>query len=259
MVTFSKRRHGLFNKARQLRSLTGADIAILTFSPAGRPYTHGEPSFDDLVDRYLNTAAAGEKAEEGCEAAAANHHRLSSWLDALQFDASDSIEDLEILKKGLEEIAAKVAEKIDDLPHLRSIRTVSGEVPEDPVVSNKLGLLFEKRLIERHISEYGKCPITGEALSMDDVVPIKPGKIVKPRPVQAASIPGMLGMFQIGWDSLMLSNFALEQQLHTARQELSHALYRVLKTSFSFTFFFGQVLDDELISSLKFGSFVRIV
>ncbi|XP_028099147.1 agamous-like MADS-box protein AGL29 [Camellia sinensis] len=115
MVTFSKRRHGLFNIARQLRSLTGANIAILIFSPTGRPYTHGKPSFDALVDRYLNTtAAAGEKAEEGCEAAAANHHRLSSWLDALQFDASDSIEDLEILRKGLEEIAAKVAEKIDD-------------------------------------------------------------------------------------------------------------------------------------------------
>ncbi|XP_028098522.1 agamous-like MADS-box protein AGL29 [Camellia sinensis] len=90
-------------------------MAILTFSPTGRPYTYGEPSFDALVDRYLNTAAAGEKAEEGCEAAAANHHRLSSWLDALQFDASDSIEDLEILKKGLEEIAVKVAEKIDDV------------------------------------------------------------------------------------------------------------------------------------------------
>ncbi|KAA8527807.1 hypothetical protein F0562_035324 [Nyssa sinensis] len=104
--------------------------------------------------------------------------------------------------------------------------SISGEVPEEPVVSKKSGLLYEKRLIERHISDYGKCPITGEPLTMDDVVPIKTGKIVKPRPVQAASIPGMLGMFQIEWDGLMLSNFALEQQLHTARQELSHALYQ---------------------------------
>ncbi|KAI7983457.1 Callose synthase 2 [Camellia lanceoleosa] len=43
----------------------------------------------------------------------------------------------------------------------------------------------------------------GGALSMDDIVPIKTGKIVKPRPVQAASIPGMLGMFQISlWQSV---------------------------------------------------------
>ncbi|KAK6138766.1 hypothetical protein DH2020_027494 [Rehmannia glutinosa] len=108
--------------------------------------------------------------------------------------------------------------------------SISGEVPEEPVISKSSGLLFEKRLIERHISDYGKCPITGEPLTMDDIVPIKSGKIVKPRPVQAASIPGMLGMFQIvcasEWDGLMLSNFALEQQLHTARQELSHALYQ---------------------------------
>ncbi|XP_002528359.2 pre-mRNA-processing factor 19 homolog 1 [Ricinus communis] len=104
--------------------------------------------------------------------------------------------------------------------------SISGEVPEEPVVSKKSGLLFEKRLIERHISDYGKCPITSEPLTLDDIVPMKAGKIVKPRTIQSASIPGMLGMFQNEWDGLMLSNFALEQQLHTARQELSHALYQ---------------------------------
>ncbi|KAH0930242.1 hypothetical protein HID58_015969 [Brassica napus] len=104
--------------------------------------------------------------------------------------------------------------------------TVSGEVPEEPVVSTKSGLLFERRLIERHILDYGKCPVTGEPLTIDDVVPIKTGKVIKPKPVHTASIPGLLGTFQNEWDGLMLSNFALEQQLHTARQELSHALYQ---------------------------------
>ncbi|PWA93664.1 MOS4-associated complex 3A [Artemisia annua] len=106
------------------------------------------------------------------------------------------------------------------------ICSISGEVPEEPVVSKTSGLLFEKRLIERHISDFGKCPVTGETLTLDDLVPIKTGKVVKPRPVQAASIPGMLGMFQNEWDALVLSAFASEQQLHTTRQELSHCLYQ---------------------------------
>ncbi|CAL1384332.1 unnamed protein product [Linum trigynum] len=104
--------------------------------------------------------------------------------------------------------------------------SISGDVPVEPVVNAKSGLLYEKRLIERFIDDTGKCPVTGETLTTDDLVPIKMGKIVKPRTVQTASIPGMLGMFQNEWDGLMLSNFALEQQLHTARQELSHALYQ---------------------------------
>ncbi|RWW27769.1 hypothetical protein GW17_00007788, partial [Ensete ventricosum] len=105
---------------------------------------------------------------------------------------------------------------------------VSGEVPEEPVVSKKSGLLFERRLIEHHITSHGKCPVTKEDLTTDDLVLVKTNKVVKPRPLQAASIPGLLGMFQNEWDALMLSNFALEQQLHTARQELSHALYQGL-------------------------------
>ncbi|KAF3558300.1 hypothetical protein F2Q69_00011377 [Brassica cretica] len=73
---------------------------------------------------------------------------------------------------------------------------ISGEVPEVPVVSTKSGLLFEKRLIESHISDYGKCPVTGEPLTIDDIVPIKSGKVIKPKLLHTASIPGLLGTFQ---------------------------------------------------------------
>ncbi|CAL9108902.1 unnamed protein product [Musa textilis] len=130
------------------------------------------------------------------------------------------------------------------------ICAISGEVPEDPVLSKKSGLLFERRLIEHHIASHGKCPVTKEDLTMDDLIPVKTNKVVKPRPLQAASIPGLLGMFQNEWDALMLSNFALEQQLHTARQELSHALYQVLLISFSWTGYIVFIVDQSFVVSL---------
>ena len=39
MVTFSKRRAGLFKKAHELSQLCGATVAVLVFSPAGKPFT----------------------------------------------------------------------------------------------------------------------------------------------------------------------------------------------------------------------------
>ncbi|KAI3830646.1 hypothetical protein MKW92_011918 [Papaver armeniacum] len=51
-VTFSKRRKGLFKKATELSVLTGSQVALIAFSPAGRPYVCGNP--DLILDRFLN-------------------------------------------------------------------------------------------------------------------------------------------------------------------------------------------------------------
>ena len=102
---------------------------------------------------------------------------------------------------------------------------ISGNTPEHPVVS-KTGHLFEQSVIEKYIESTGKCPVTGEALSPDDLLPLKVSSTVKPRPVAASSIPGMLTLFQNEWDALMLETFTLKQQLETARQELGQALYQ---------------------------------
>eukprot|EP01061_Rhynchopus_euleeides_P006820 TRINITY_DN15838_c0_g1_i1.p1 TRINITY_DN15838_c0_g1~~TRINITY_DN15838_c0_g1_i1.p1 ORF type:complete len:525 (+),score=213.34 TRINITY_DN15838_c0_g1_i1:98-1576(+) len=103
---------------------------------------------------------------------------------------------------------------------------ISGVVPEHPVVSKKSGLVFEKRLLETHLETSGKCPVTGDALTQDDLVEVRSSDIAKPRPAAAQSIPGLLQAQQNEWDALMLENFELKKQLDMVRQELSHSLYR---------------------------------
>jgi len=104
--------------------------------------------------------------------------------------------------------------------------SISGQVPEDPVVSKKSGHLFEKRLIEKYIGDEGKCPVTKEELTVEDLMPVQAQKAVKPRPLEATSIPGLLGLFQNEWDDLMLETYTLKQHLDATRQELSQALYQ---------------------------------
>jgi len=103
---------------------------------------------------------------------------------------------------------------------------ISGQAPEEPVFSPKTGHVYEKRLINKHIQSAGKCPVTKEELTQDDVIDMKANKAVRPRPATAASIPGMLSLFQGEWDSLMSETYELKSHLDTTRKQLSHALYQ---------------------------------
>jgi len=104
--------------------------------------------------------------------------------------------------------------------------SISGEVPEHPVLSPVSKHIFERSLIEKFIAENGTDPITGDTLTEIELIDLKTTPITKPRPPSATSIPAILKALQDEWDSVMLHSFTLRQQLQAARQELSHALYQ---------------------------------
>mmetsp|Transcript_3397 Transcript_3397/g.7959 ORF Transcript_3397/g.7959 Transcript_3397/m.7959 type:complete len:507 (+) Transcript_3397:268-1788(+) len=103
---------------------------------------------------------------------------------------------------------------------------ISGTTPEEPVISARTGHLFERSLITKALQETGECPVTKTPLTLDDLLPIKANKAVKPKPAASTSIPGMLASFHNEWDALMLETNDLRKDLHATRQELSHALYQ---------------------------------
>ena len=122
--------------------------------------------------------------------------------------------------------------------------SISGEPPQDPVVSQKSGDVYERRLILKYITENGTDPITGDKLEESDLITVKASacerlvtfqkmsltrfidpKTAAPRPPAATSIPALLHTLQNEWDALMLETFTLKQQYNSLRQELSYALY----------------------------------
>ena len=102
--------------------------------------------------------------------------------------------------------------------------SISGYPPEDPVVTPD-GYIFERRLIEKVISETGLCPITNSPLSLEDLRPVHSTNPNTAVPVDSSSLPGLIEMFQKEWDRLLIESFELKSQLGAAKEELAKLVY----------------------------------
>ncbi|XP_048231864.1 agamous-like MADS-box protein AGL62 [Ricinus communis] len=99
LVTFSKRRYGVFKKASELSTLCGAEISIIVFSPGKRAFSFGNPSVETVVDRFLsNKPPRISGSLQLIEA-----HR-SSRLRELNMLLTKTLNELEMEKKRGEEL-----------------------------------------------------------------------------------------------------------------------------------------------------------
>ncbi|CAN1808548.1 Agamous-like MADS-box protein AGL29 [Linum perenne] len=82
-ITFSKRRRGIYKKASELVTLCGAEIAILVFSPGGKPFSFGSPDVDSITNQFLNQnegpSTSGKKNNQSSRAA----KKMNKELDSL--------------------------------------------------------------------------------------------------------------------------------------------------------------------------------
>ncbi|KAK4686241.1 pre-mRNA-processing factor 19, partial [Tremellales sp. Uapishka_1] len=104
---------------------------------------------------------------------------------------------------------------------------ISGSPPVVPVVSKLSGTVYEKALIERYIESNGTDPVSGEALTKEDLIEVKAKpNTLPPRASTQTSIPALLTSLQSEYDSIMLESLEIKKAFNSSRQELANALYR---------------------------------
>ncbi|XP_010267961.1 PREDICTED: agamous-like MADS-box protein AGL23 [Nelumbo nucifera] len=153
-VTFCKRRKGLFQKAADLCLLCDVKVAVVVFSPAGRPYIFGHPSVDAILDLYLTgknlvpDAHANAKLSQLCNeirtlqcelrneqarwklncacaendtATRGGESTLRYWWDSIDLEHCD---DLLSLRNSLEKLKKNVLKRAEEL----SLKAVGADI-----------------------------------------------------------------------------------------------------------------------------------
>ncbi|PPD88553.1 hypothetical protein GOBAR_DD14506 [Gossypium barbadense] len=81
LITFSKRRTGIYKKISELSILCGGEILFIIFSPDGKPFSFGHPSVESIAKRFSN---ASQHLEETIDAP----------VETYQFNSHPSVESI---------------------------------------------------------------------------------------------------------------------------------------------------------------------
>ncbi|KAJ9135893.1 hypothetical protein P3X46_033018 [Hevea brasiliensis] len=93
LIAFSKRRSGIYKKASELVTLCGAEVGVLVFSPAGKPFSFGQPSIESMANRFLENPPPKDNTYPLVEA----HRKMR--IDELNQQYSEMLSQLEAEKE----------------------------------------------------------------------------------------------------------------------------------------------------------------
>lgn len=92
LVTFSKRKQGLFQKATELCVLCDVNIAMIVSSPADKLFAFGQPDIDTVLNNYNNGTTEFEDGKSN-----------SSIYEGYNREYEEAVKRLELEKKKLVE------------------------------------------------------------------------------------------------------------------------------------------------------------
>ena len=94
LITFSKRRFGIYNKASELSTLCGEKVGVLVFSRAGKAFSFGHPSIEIITNKVL---CENPPLNDGTLNLVEAHRRFR--LNELQKKYSELLSKMEVAKE----------------------------------------------------------------------------------------------------------------------------------------------------------------
>ncbi|WMV11827.1 hypothetical protein MTR67_005212 [Solanum verrucosum] len=116
IVTFSKRKKGLFRKAEELESLTSSRVTSVVFSPSDIPYTYGD--VNSVIKKYFSSCnrletstsvmnshhssydVSGESSESK-SSSTSKGNGLRGWVEDIDVEGCQNLNQLLMLKEQL--------------------------------------------------------------------------------------------------------------------------------------------------------------
>ncbi|XP_022998797.1 agamous-like MADS-box protein AGL65 isoform X2 [Cucurbita maxima] len=174
-VTYSKRRHGILKKARELAILCDIDIVLLMFSPTGRPtlYQGERSNIEEVITKFsqLTPQERAKRKLESLEALKKTFKKLDHDVNIKDFVGSSS-QDSEELTNEVSILRDQIADSHKRLSCWRNLDNINNiehlQKMEDLARESLNQMRLHKENVRRHqiLSQDFTCQYPGGGMSL---------------------------------------------------------------------------------------------